>query len=75
MSDSATTGTMPIRLLCPWGIYRQDYWSRLTFPPRDLPPPGIERPSPVSLVLAGRFLANEPPEEPLVAVAQSLSRV
>ena len=37
------------RLLCPWGFYRQKYWSGLPFPPPgDLFHPGIE---PASLAL------------------------
>ena len=37
------------------GFSRQEYWSGLPFPsPRDLPDPGIEPTSPMSLVLAGR---------------------
>ena len=58
------------------GYSRQEYWSGVPFlPPRDLPHPGIEQPSPVSLVLAGRFFTNEPPGDPFVAVVQSLSCV
>ena len=38
---------------------RQEYWSRLPFPPPgDLPDPGIEL---ASLALAGTFLTTEPP--------------
>ena len=49
-------GLQPARLLCPWNFSRQEYWSRLPFPPpEDLPNPGTERtPSP----LAGGFLAT-----------------
>ena len=40
------------------GFPRQEYWSRLPFPPLgDLPDPGIE---PMSHTLAGRFFTNEP---------------
>ena len=41
---------------------RQEYWSRLTFPPPgDLPDPGIE---PASPVLTGRFFTTVPPGKP-----------
>ena len=41
------------------GFSRQEYWSRLPFPPSgNLPDPGIE---PVSPALAGGFLSTEPP--------------
>ena len=44
-------------LLCPRAFLRQEYWSRLPFPPPgDLPYPGMEPQSPVSLALASRFL-------------------
>ena len=40
------------------GFSRQEYWSRLPFPPPgDLPNPGIE---PVSPALAGRYFTAEP---------------
>ena len=43
MSDSRPHGLKPIRLLCPWGFSRQEYWSGWPCPPpRDLPNPGIE---------------------------------
>ena len=35
---------------------RQEYWSGLPFPPRDLPDPGIEPTSPVSPALTGQSL-------------------
>ena len=32
-----------VRLLCPWGFSREEYWSGLPCPPRgDLPKPGME---------------------------------
>ena len=44
------------------GFSRQEYWSGLPFPsPGDLPNPGIKPVSPMSPVLAGRFLTTEPP--------------
>ena len=43
-------------LLCPRAFLRQEYWSQLPFPPPgDLPYPGMEPQSPVSLALASRF--------------------
>ena len=47
------------RLLCPWGLSRQEYWSELTCPfPEDLPNPGTE---PRFLTLQADFLPFEPP--------------
>ena len=44
------------------GISQQEYWNGLLFPPPgDLPHPGITPVSPVSPILAGRFLTAEPP--------------
>ena len=46
---------------------RQEYWSRLPFPPPgDLPDPGVKPTSPASPALAGRFFTTEPPENPYV---------
>ena len=45
------------------GFPRQEYWSRLPFPPPgDLPDPGTE---PTSPTLAGGFFTTEPPGKPL----------
>ena len=44
---------------------RQEYWSRLPFPPpEDLPIPGIKPMSLVSPVLVGRFFTTVPPGKP-----------
>ena len=44
---------------------KQEYWSRLPFPPpRDLPDPGTEPVSPASPALAGKFFTTEPPGKP-----------
>ena len=43
------------------GFFRHEYWSGQPCPPpRDLPDPGIEPVSPVSLALAGRLFTTEP---------------
>ena len=40
-------GLQPAKLLCPWGLSKQDYWSGLPFPsPGDLPDPVIKLGSP-----------------------------
>ena len=47
------------------GIARQEYWSGWPFPPPgDLPDPGIEPGSLVSLALAGGFFTTAPPGKP-----------
>ena len=54
-------GLQPVRLLCPWGFSRQEYWNRLPCPsPGDLPNPGIEPRSPT---LQADSLPSEPPEK------------
>ena len=57
MSDSLQShGLQPASLLC-MGIFRQECWSGLPFPPPvDLPDPGIKSMSPASPALAGKFL-------------------
>ena len=46
----------------PKGFSRQDCWRGLPFPsPRDLPDPGIEPTSPMSLPLAGECFPTVPP--------------
>ena len=45
---------------------RQEYWSRLPFPPPgDLPKPGIE---PTYPTLAGRFFTNKPSGKPVIDI-------
>ena len=47
---------LSVRLLWPWGFSRQGYWVGLPYPPpEDLPDPGVEPMSLISLTLAGRF--------------------
>ena len=49
------------RLLCPWNIFRQEYWRGLPLPTPDyLPNPGIKTPFPVSPALVGGFFTTEP---------------
>ena len=46
------------------GIFRQEYWSGLLFPPQgDLPNPG-SKPTSLASRLAGRFFTTEPPGKP-----------
>ena len=48
------------------GFSRHEYWSGLPFPPPgDLPDPGIEPASLVSLALTGGFLTTKPPAKGL----------
>ena len=58
-------GLYPTRLLCLWGLSRQEYWSGLPCPPLgDLPHPGIKTMTLMSPVLAGRFFTTEPLGKP-----------
>ena len=53
VSQSCSALCSPARLLCPWGVSRQEYGSGLPFPsPGDLPDPGIEP----SLLNCRRFM-------------------
>jgi len=55
-----------VRLLCPRGFSRQEYWSGLPFPPPgDLPDPGIKPRSPA---LQADSLPSEPPGKPFCVV-------
>ena len=48
-----------------YGIFHQEYWSRLPLPsPGDLPDPGAEPTSPASPALADRFFTTELPGKP-----------
>ena len=61
----------PVRLLCPWGFSRQEYWSGFLYPsPGDLPKPGIEPKSPTLQVSSLPF---EPPGKPKHTGVCSLS--
>ena len=61
VSNSATLWTVAPQTPLSVGFFSQEYWSRLPFPPRDLPNPGIEPASPVSLALAGGFFTTGKP--------------
>ena len=63
----ATPGTVACQAPQSRGFSRQEYWSRLPFPPPgDLPDPGIEPMSPASPPLAGGFFAIEPRGKPAI---------
>ena len=62
VSDSVTSWTVACQAPLSMEFSRQEYWSRLPFPPPgDLPDPGIE---PRSLALQADSLPSEPPGEP-----------
>ena len=66
----------PIRLLCPWGFSRQEYWSQQSFlSPGDLPDPGIEPLSLMSLGLAGRFFTTSATREAFLRWCQHLNLI
>ena len=49
------------------GFPRQEYWSRLPFPPpEDLPKSGIKAMFPAAPALVGKFFIIEPPGKPTV---------
>ena len=55
-------GLQPARLLCPWGLSRQEYWSGLPCPPPgNFPNPGIK---PMSPAFQADSLLSEPPGKP-----------
>ena len=72
VSDSLQNhGPQHARLLCPWGVSRQECWSGLPCPPpEDLPNPGIEPGSPA---LQEYSLLSEPPGKPKNTEVGSLS--
>ena len=50
---------MDTRLLCPWGFFREEYWSRWPCPPPgDIPDPGIQPASLMSPALEGGFFTT-----------------
>ena len=61
-----TLWTVACQVCLSVGLFRQEYWSGLPFPPpEDLPDPGIESVTSASLALTGRFFTTEPPWKPL----------
>ena len=67
VSDSVRPpGLWPARLLCPWDSPGKNIGEGCHFFLQgNLPDPGIEPVSPVSLALAGGFFTTEPPGKPL----------
>ena len=58
------------------GIFQARYWSRLLFPsPGELPDPGIQTSSLVSLALAGGVFTTVPPGKPIFYVCVLLTFV
>ena len=61
----ATPQTVVHKAPLSMGFSRQEYWSRLLFPPsEDLPTPGIKPVSLVFLILSGELFTIEPPGRP-----------
>ena len=62
LSDYETPESVELQASLSMGFPREEYWSRLPFPPpEDLPDPGIKLESPASPALAGGFFTTEPP--------------
>ena len=60
LTDSEVTWTITHQTSLSMGFLGQEYWSGLPFhSPGDLPDPGIESTSPVSLALQADFLPAE----------------
>ena len=65
MTPWTVAGQAPLSM----GFSKQEYWSRLQFPPPgDLPNPGMEPAAPVSPALAGGFLTTPLPAKPKLKV-------
>ena len=63
LSCSVVSISLDCRLLCPWGLSRQEYWSGLSCPPPgNIPNPGIK---PRSSALQANSLPAEPPGKPI----------
>ena len=63
----ATPWTVAFQAPLSMGCPRKEYWSGLPFPTSaDLPDPGIEPSSLMSLALAGRFFTTGPHGKPLI---------
>ena len=73
LSCSVISISLDCRLLCPWGLSRQEYWSGLPCPtPGNIPNPGIK---PRSSTLQADSLPAEPPGKPKNTGEDSLSRL
>ena len=60
---------LPLQAPLSMEFLRQEYWSRLPFPPPgDLSDPGIEPVSLASPTLAGRFFTTAPPAKSLLFI-------
>ena len=71
ISDSVTLWTAAYQAPLSMELYRQEYWSVLSFPSLgDLPNPGIEPESPVAPALAGGFFSTEPPGKPHTCMSE-----
>ena len=69
VSDSATLWTMIHQASLSMGFPRQKYWNGLRFPSLgNLPNPGIEPTSLVSLALARGFFTTVPPGKPFLHI-------
>ena len=63
VSDSATPWTVAHQAPLSMGLPRQEYWSRLLFPPSgDFPEPGIKPTALASPALASGFFTTVPPQ-------------
>ena len=72
VSDSATPWTIGRQAPLFMGFPRQEYWSVLPCPPLgDLPEPGIQPASPVSLALAGGFFTIRATREVVYSLVYS----
>ena len=72
MSDFAALWTVAHQAPLSMGFPRQEYWSRLPFPPsKDLPDPEIE---PTSPALASGLFTTGSPEKPSNAITEDLKK-
>ena len=65
LSDYETPESVELQASLSMGFPREEYWSRLPFPPpEDLPDPGIKLESPASPALAGGATYKNPVQAP-----------
>ena len=75
MSNTCDPWTVVCQAPLSTEFFRQESWSKLTFPtPVDLPDPGIEPTSPVSPALLGRFFTAELSGKPLQVMSISQNK-